>query len=177
MIGDSYTSKTAWKHFDEQTSSIGGVTIGIGGTKVNTWSSHYRDLKIYDPKNIVIHIGVNDIDGGISGSDCGNSITALIDSLREQFPNTKIFYVSICDNEKFPEKWGEYSISNGIVRDYAETQENVYYIDFASIMKTEGPKMENMGFRDELHLNDTAYVLFSQIICDAVLAANANTIA
>lgn len=37
--------------------------------------------------------------------------------------------------------------------------------------------MENMGFRDELHLNDTAYVLFSQIICDAVLAANANTIA
>lgn len=177
VIGDSYTSKTAWKHFDEQTSSIGGVTIGIGGTKVNTWSSHYRDLKIYDPKNIVIHIGVNDIDGGISGSDCGNSITALIDSLREQFPNTKIFYVSICDNEKFPEKWGEYSISNGIVRDYAETQENVYYIDFASIMKTEGPKMENMGFRDELHLNDTAYVLFSQIICDAVLAANANTIA
>ncbi len=172
VFGDSYTSKTAWKHFDEQTASIGGVTIGIGGTKVNTWSKYAEDLLIYDPENIVLHIGVNDIDGGTSGTDCGNSIVALVKDLQNLFPNTKIFYVSICDNEKFPDKWGEYAISNEIVESYAEQTDNVFYIDFASVMKIEGPKMENMGFRDELHLNNTAYVLFSQIICDAVLAEN-----
>lgn len=174
VIGDSYTSKTAWKNFDEQTKSIGGLTIGIGGTKVNTWMSHYDSLAIYNPKNIVIHIGVNDIDGGTSGNNCGNSIVELIEALQGIFPSAKIFYVSICNNEMFPDKWGEYEISNNIVEEYMNDKENLYFVDFAPVLQDALDKgMEGVGFRDRLHLNNAAYVLFAQTICDAVLTANA----
>ena len=174
VIGDSYTSKTAWKRFDEQTRSIGGITIGIGGTKVALWSSRAEALAIYAPQNIVINIGVNDIDGGISGEECGNSIVALLKQLRALFPNTKIFYMSICDNESYPHKWGEYARSNAIVRDYMAGGEGLYFVDFAAAMKEAvSGGSSGVGFRDGLHLNDAAYELYSKTLCDAVLAANA----
>ena len=174
VIGDSYTSKTAWKNFDEQTKSIGGLTVGIGGTKVNLWQQQSEALAIYNPKNIVIHIGVNDIDGGTSGTDCGNSIVTLLQTLRQIFPDAKIFYVSICNNESYQNKWGEYETSNGIVENYMSGKDELYFIDFAPVLQAaldEG--MEGVGFRDGLHLNNAAYELFAETICSAVLDANA----
>ena len=175
VIGDSYTSKTAWKNFDEQTKSIGGLTIGIGGTKVSLWSSRAESLSIYNPKNIVINIGVNDIDGGISGTNCGNSIVALLEKLRGIFPNSNIFYVSICNNESYKNKWNDYSVSNGIVEDYITKNANsrFYFIDFATVMNEAVNKnVPDIGFRDGLHLNNAAYVLYSQTVCNAVLSVN-----
>lgn len=174
VIGDSYTSKTAWKNFDEQTASIGGLTIGIGGTKVSTWMNHADALAIYQPKNIVIHIGVNDIDGGTSGTNCGNSIVELIKKLQSMFPSANIFYVSICNNESYRNKWGEYAVSNNIVKEYMDGSDLLHYIDFASVLQEALDQgTEGIGFRDGLHLNNAAYVLFSETICKAVLAVNA----
>lgn len=172
IIGDSYTGKTSWRALDEQTESIGGSSVGISGTKVDLWLNSANALKIYDPENIVIHIGVNDINGGTSGSACGNSIVSLLQKLQTTFPDAKIFYVSICDNTANQGKWSEYKISNDIVKAFADATDGVYYIDFASEMKVEGSKMTDGGFRDGLHLNAEGYVLFSQMICDAVTKAN-----
>ncbi|MBQ7355645.1 MAG: hypothetical protein IJW62_09015 [Clostridia bacterium] len=172
IIGDSYTGKTSWRDLDEQTASIGGSSIGISGTKVDLWSGNVNLLKYYDPQNIVIHIGVNDINGGIGGTACGNSIVSLIQKIQTALPDAKIFYVSICDNTANSGKWGDYKTSNGIVKAFADKTDGVYYIDFASVMKTEGPKMTNGGFRDGLHLNEEGYVLFSKIICEAVSKSN-----
>ncbi len=172
IIGDSYTGKTSWRLLDEQTASIGGSSVGISGTKVDLWMSNVNALKVYDPKNIVIHIGVNDINGGTSGTACGNSIVSLLQKLKTTFPGAKLFYVSICDNTANSGKWGEYKISNDLVKAYADKTSGVYYVDFASKMKTEGPKMSDGGFRDGLHLNAEGYVLFAEMICDAVTKAN-----
>ncbi|MBQ8382678.1 MAG: hypothetical protein IJX47_05670 [Clostridia bacterium] len=172
IIGDSYTGKNSWRHLDEQTASIGGSSVGISGTEVDLWLSNVNTLKIYDPQNIVIHIGVNDINRGEGGTSCGNSIVLLLQKLQTAFPDTKLFYVSICDNTANQGKWAEYKISNDIVKAFADQTDGVYYVDFATEMKTAGTKMTNQGFRDGLHLNAEGYVLFSQMICEAVLKAN-----
>lgn len=169
IIGDSYTGKTSWRALDEQTASIGGSSIGISGTQVDLWSSNVNALKFYNPENIVIHIGVNDINGGITGTSCGNSIVSLLQKIKTALPNAKIFYVSICDNTANSGKWAEYKTSNGIVKAFADKTDGVYYVDFSSVMKVEGPKMSNQGFRDGLHLNEDGYKLFAEVICEAVL--------
>lgn len=179
FIGDSYTSKIAWRNFDRQMSDLEAESIGIGGTKVDLWQTYSADVAIYAPQNLVIHIGVNDINGGIGGSDCGNSIVKLIRIYKKMLPNTKIFYVSICDNEMYapgnssgnPEKWSHYATSNGIVKQFADDTDGVYFIDFASEMKEKGPQMQTQ-FRDRLHLSDEGYALFSDVIKKAVLQAN-----
>ncbi len=172
IIGDSYTGKTSWRLLDEQTASIGGISVGISGTKVDLWAGSVSELKIYDPQNIVIHIGVNDINGGTAGNTCGNNIVSLIQKLRTAYPDAKIFYVSICDNTANQGKWAEYKVSNDIVKAFADATDGVYYVDFAAKMKVEGASMTDGGFRDGLHLNAEGYALFAEVICEAVTAAN-----
>ena len=173
FIGDSYTSTVAWRNFEEETESIGGLTIGIGGTQYGSWLKNINNYTIYDPKNIVIHIGVNDINNGkLTGEVCAANIISLITELQKNFPNAKIFYVSICDNESNKENWGKYKTSNDLVKAHADKTDNVYYVDFATPFKAVNQSMTDLGFRDKLHLNEEGYVLFSKIICEAVIEAN-----
>lgn len=172
VFGDSYTSQTYWKSFDEQLASIGGQTIGVSGSEVGLWIKSVEAMKIYEPKNLVINIGVNDINRGQSGTDCGNEIMTLLGSLQSAFPDSNIFYVSICDNTQYPDLWTEYAASNEIVKAYIDSAENLHYIDYAAAMKAEADNMTNSGFSDGLHPNSDGYALLAQMICDAVTEAN-----
>lgn len=168
VIGDSYTTKTSWRHFDRQMSPLSAITVGVGGTETKEWQAGADTLALFDPENIILHIGVNDIDRGKSGEETGANIIKLLEKLKALFPDAKIYYVTVCDNEKFPQKWGEYAISNGIVKEYAATDPQVEIVDFATEMKKQGATMDKMGFRDQLHLSDAGYELFTQMIIDAV---------
>lgn len=174
VLGDSYTHKTYWTDFDSQMSEINARTIGVSGSTVNDWKGRVNELNLYMPENVVIHLGVNDINRGKTGTECGSAVTSFIASIKTAFPDTKIFYVTVSPNNGNSGKWAEYDINNGIVKEYAEKTENVYVVDFAEIIKqhkTAGD-LPNNGYRgDNLHLNDSGYQLFSQAIVDAVKAA------
>ncbi|MBQ7364762.1 MAG: hypothetical protein IJW46_04115 [Clostridia bacterium] len=168
VLGDSYTSKTSWQHFDRQMNVLDAVTIGVGGTETGDWFAAMSQLTLYDPENIVLHIGVNDIDRGKAGSVCGYDVIAVIEGLQELFPNATVYYVTVCDNERFPDKWEEYAVSNAIVADYAIDHDNLVIVDFAAAMKEAGKDMANMGFRDQLHLNEEGYALLSEMLVEAI---------
>ncbi len=172
VFGDSYTHKTYWTQFDEQMSEVGAKTIGVSGTEVDNWVGRVSEFSLYAPRNIVIHLGVNDINRGETGESCGNSIIELITSVRTRFPSAKIFYVAICDNNSNSGKWTEYAISNAKVKVYADSTDGVYFIDFNREMKEHASEMTNNGFSgDNLHMNAQGYVRFSAMIKQAIIAA------
>ena len=175
VIGDSYTDEVYWRNFDEETSSVDAVTAGVNGTKVEFWQSMARGIELYNPKNIVIHIGVNDINGGESADSCGNAVINLIKDLQSRINGVKVFYVSIEDNLAYQTNHVKYAQSNGIVKEFADTQDDVYYIDTNSLMKTEGMLLENGGFSsDNLHLSAEGYQIWAQLICESVNEANSS---
>lgn len=168
VLGDSYTTKTSWRHFDRQMSALSAVTVGVGGSETKEWQTGIDGLSLFSPENIIVHIGVNDIDRGKTGAETGANIITLLQKLKTRFPHANIYYVTICDNERFPQKWEEYSVSNALVKDFSDADEQITVIDFATEMKKQGATMEKMGFRDELHLSDAGYELFSQMILSAI---------
>ena len=168
VLGDSYTAKTSWQHFDRQMKPLDAVTVGVGGTETGDWYNALSQLALYNPEAIILHIGVNDIDRGKAGSVCGYDVIAVIEGLLDLFPDATVYYVTVCDNEMFPQKWEEYAISNEIVTDYAADNEQVKIVDFASAMKEKGSSMANMGFRDKLHLNEEGYALLSEMLIAAL---------
>lgn len=173
ILGDSYTHKTYWAQFDEQMAEIGAKTIGVSGSEVDNWAGRVSEFNLYAPRNIVIHLGVNDINRGESGQSCGNSIIGFIRAIQTAFPETKIFYVAICDNNSNRGKWSEYAVSNGLVQDFAAREQSVHFIDFNTEMKTHAAEMTNNGFSgDNLHMNAQGYERFSAMIKAAVRAAN-----
>lgn len=174
VFGDSYTSKTYWTQFDSQMSDIGALTIGVSGSEVSNWTGRVSEFRLYNPKNIVVHIGVNDINRNRgTGEKVGESIVALLESIREMFPEAKIFYVSICHNKSNTSKWSEYDASNATVKEYIDRTQGLYYIDYASKLEEVKGTLQNGGFRsDNLHPSEQAYEIFSQLIVDEVRKAN-----
>ncbi len=175
VIGDSYTNKTYWEEFDSQMAEIEGITIGVSGSTVSEWQARAENLALYNPENIVIHIGINDILGGTSGTDCSNDIIQLINSLRSAMPDTKIFYVSICNAKSADSsEKANFKTSNEAVKAFIEGQSDMYFIDYAAALDEEiGSGSPDAWFRsDNLHPSAQAYVLFSGLIVDAVKEAN-----
>ncbi len=171
VFGDSYTDTLFWKDFYTQLADIGARTIGISGSHVDTWTSRVEDLALYNPKNIVIHIGVNDINGGESAESCSNAIIGMLEDIRALLPDTNIFYITICDNVRFENKWDVYAQSNAAVKAYAETEENVYIIDYAALVDEMDEKWGNRGFlADNLHPSLEAYEALSELVVESVQA-------
>ena len=154
---------------------IEGITIGVSGSTVSEWQARAENLALYNPENIVIHIGINDILGGTSGTDCSNDIIQLINSLRSAMPDTKIFYVSICNAKSADSsEKANFKTSNEAVKAFIEGQWDMYFIDYAAALDEEiGSELPDAWFRsDDLHPSAQAYVLFSGLIVDAVKEAN-----
>lgn len=171
VFGDSYTDTLFWKDFYTQLADIGARTIGISGSHVDTWTSRVEDLALYNPKNIVIHIGVNDINGGESAESCSNAIIGMLEDIRALLPDTNIFYITICDNVRFENKWDVYAQSNAAVKAYAETEENVYIIDYAALVDEMDEEWDNRGFlADDLHPSLEAYEALSELVVESVQA-------
>lgn len=90
--------------------------------------------QMYDPKNIVIHIGVNDIDdGNTTGETTIGRLDALIDAYQTAFPETNIYYVGLVHNMMFQNKWAEYDKVNAHMKALAQDDPKLNFIDMRSI--------------------------------------------
>ena len=48
---------------------VGGLTIGVSGSEADMWIGRVKEMALYNPENIVIHIGVNDINRGFDDEE------------------------------------------------------------------------------------------------------------
>ena len=170
VVGDSYTSKTYWKKLETDLADIGAFTIGVGGTTVDEWAEKIDVIKSYNPKNIVIHVGVNDINRGESGAACGAAIIELIKAIQAELPQAKVFYIAISENKNYPQKWEEYAKSNAVVQAYLAKTPNAYYIDFFTAQREHNDEWANGGYieGDGTHLTQEAYAHLTEMVLQAV---------
>ena len=175
VIGDSYSSRDYWKNCETQLSSVGGHTIGVPGAEIGDWIARIDEIKAYNPENIVIHLGVNDINRGQSGESSAEELETLIESLKTALPNAKIFYVNISNNKNYEQKWEEYAVHNAAVKTYIDSAENVYLVDFASAQVANENVWANGGYivNDSTHLTQEAYETFAEMVLQAIQSANA----
>lgn len=181
VIGDSYASKKYYTNCEQELASVDGYNIGIGGTTIEEWYSvsgeqtvnRIPDILSYQPKNVVIHLGVNDINRGQSGDSTAQELVEFVKALKVADPNLKIFYVTICKNLNYEHKWTEYEENNQAVKDALEQEENVYVIDFYAKQVENENVWQNKGFiaGDVTHLTAEAYQALSEMIISAIASA------
>ena len=170
VFGDSYTDRKYWTNLESDLAQVNGYTIGVGGTTVADWTPRLEEIVAYNPKNIVIHLGVNDINKGATGVATAANICALLDSLQEKLPNTKIYYITISNNLNYTQKWTEYQVSNAEVIEYAKEKANVTIIDFATKQTEMASTWENSGYivGDATHLTQEAYATLTEMVLTAI---------
>lgn len=170
FIGDSYIDIAFWYNFDSAFGSLNATNIGVGGTKVEYWTNQLASVgALYNPQNIIVHIGVNDIDdGNTTGLEAYQRLVNMLNKYHAKFPSATIYFVNICHNMMFTAKWGEYDAFNQAVEEFVQGKDWVKIIDMASkITATNGSTMRWYN-ADGLHYGVDGYALFNKAVKEAL---------
>lgn len=169
FIGDDYIDTAFWTGFnhDFKTSA---VNLGERGTKVAYWLDQIATIaSLYNPKNLIIHIGVNDINDGLSGSETLSNVTNLIERLHDILPDTQIYFISIEPNNYRPNNFTEYQVVNNGILTLANEKDYVHYIDTVTILGGQaGEAVKHYFGPDGLHLNPDGYGVWVHAIKKAL---------
>ena len=170
FIGDSYIDTAFWYTWGDTFGDLSAANEGVGGTKTTYWKNMVGTLQVmYNPKNIIMHIGVNDIDGGASALDTINNIGDLFERLSQAFPGVNIYYVGLAHNMMFTQFWGEYDKVNAAVTAAAEANEKLNYIDMNALITADSNGTTYQWFSpDGLHYGLDGYAAFDKAICSAI---------
>ena len=148
---------TAFKGYDV-------ANVGISGTQAREWRSLRNKLiDPYQPENIVMHLGLNDIDdNNEDGESTAQYIMMVCNDIWETNPDCNIYYCTInrCAGV-FASKWPFHSACNDIMRENSNNIEKLHFLD---IMSVYGDNYADYEQSDGLHPNSAGYEVFKTII-------------
>ncbi|MGN1078069.1 MAG: InlB B-repeat-containing protein, partial [Candidatus Gallimonas sp.] len=167
FIGDSIISTSFWYTYAGQFGGLNSVNLGVPGTQIPYWIEKLStaDILQYNPVNVVMHIGINDVnDGAASDETVIGRLTTLFAGLKEIYPEVNLYYISICHNALFPQNRAIYESVNAWVGE----RTNVTFLDVAQYITTdESGVAETQWFiSDGLHLNENGYGLWNRALAN-----------
>ena len=97
LAGSSSMEK--WERVGQDMKGITFADVGIGGTVSTDWSKSgglaERLIYAYNPRAVILFVGVNDLKGGSSVSATETNVQALLTQIHNKLPNAKVYYVLI----------------------------------------------------------------------------------
>ena len=170
FIGDSITDLY---HLDEYYSDLDKATYnrGIGGdTTIGVLNR--LDVSLYQivPSNIVLMIGINDINSGYLEDDIIARYTSILDNIKSNLPSSKLFAMSILPMHDAMQgyidlnKNTEIIISiNSKIKLLAE-ERSYQYMDLFSLVKDEDNHLIKAYSDDGIHLNDAGFRVWTDLV-------------
>lgn len=183
FIGDSITQgweregKEAWdKHFAPR----GAINLGIGGDRTQHVLWRLADLQIErlaspaagkPPAIAVVMIGTNNT-GSDTPEQIDQGVGAILASLRQRLPNTKILLLAIFPREFNPEGplRKKVAATNALLARRA-VPERVAFVDLAPVLLEPDGRLSPEVMPDQLHLSPEGYRRWAEAIAPAIAGA------
>lgn len=169
FVGDSFFDQSVfWKTFyDDFDVEKKCVSVGICSTKATDWIiCRDRLLLNYHPKNLILHIGTNDINDtplNLSVEEYYRKITAFLDICVENLPDTEIYYFGIenrAGNAGGKNRYVE-QVTAKIQKEYAPLHSRFTYIDSPSVFNG---NQEKYISSDNIHPSQEGYAYYVEIL-------------
>lgn len=166
LIGSS--SFTNWKdvakYFPEHTI----INRGFGGSSLPHMTMYAEDIIFkYNPKQILIYCGENDLTGGpsITADTIFNRVKKLHQLIRSRYKKVPIAYISMKPSpsrEKYLETMQK---GNALIKAFMEHEKRSSYIDvYSSMLDANGKILTNIFLSDKLHMNAEGYKIWQGVI-------------
>lgn len=181
FIGDSYFDQFAyWKEFYNDYAGKAAHTSAIGGTKAWEWVNWVDSLVgSFDKnlKNIVIHLGYNEIvQGGPAAVDIEFMQQRLIEILHTKYPSVNIYYLGIGVSYLFstePVMKQKALTCDDLTETYCSDKPYVTYVDMDACVQqylSEDPTRDLQSFyKDKTHPKDECYSYIMSALANAGL--------
>jgi len=174
FAGDSFFDTQFWSNFySDYYGEYNTHTVGISATTADDWYYYIERIVIpFSPKNLVFHIGTNDInDDGCSYDVAYNRIEKLLNKVHENLPETTIYILSVEPSTTFASNFEKEKKCNELTKKYCETNSSfAKYIDtFSEFLNESGTGAVGSMFRDGLHPTLANYTIIDKLLKEAGL--------
>ena len=170
FIGDSITDLY---HLDDyyQDLSLRTYNRGIGGDVTGMLLKRIQ-VSLYDlePTKVVLMIGINDINGGVSTNTIIENYDNILKGIKTKLPETKVYTMSILPiNNDLPtyidvDKSTERIVS---INEEIKTMSSNYsyqYMDLFSLVKDDKNHLKKEYSLDGIHLSEQGFVTWTNLI-------------
>lgn len=156
-----------WNEIESLYQEYKPINLGFGGSTLAACSWFFKkNFEGLNPKSIVFYAGDNDLGDGRHPEEVVLFFKTLVSQIRESYGNIPVTFVSI---KPSPNRWyleGSIKYTNRNIKEYTETEENLYFVNiFDSMLDSSGKPNQNLFIEDGLHMNSSGYkIWFDKII-------------
>ncbi|MBK0383308.1 hypothetical protein I5M32_10080 [Pedobacter sp. SD-b] len=171
FIGSSSLRK--WTDLEKVYKTYGAINRGFGGSTLAN-AIYYADDIIfpYQPRQIVIYSGENDIAEGASPEITFDRFKILFGLIRKKMPNVLISFISIKPSISRQKMMPQMVYANELIKTYLATQANANFINVYPLMlKDDGKPIDDIFLEDNLHMNQKGYDIWIKVISPYLLKA------
>jgi lysophospholipase L1-like esterase len=121
----------------------------------------------YNPKQIVIYCGENDLTGGnnINADSIFNRYVRLHQLIRSKYRKVPIAYISIKPSISREKYLPTMQTANELIKIFLNKQKRSSYIDvYNKMIGADGKIYDHIFLKDQLHMNSEGYKIWQQII-------------
>ncbi|MEO5590538.1 MAG: SGNH/GDSL hydrolase family protein [Gemmatimonadaceae bacterium] len=168
FVGSS--SIRMWPHLATDFPGARTIQRGVGGTRLDEILAFAPRIVLpYKPRLIVLYAGDNDIAEGRSPAEVLASFREFVELVHRSLPGTRIAFVSIKPSES---RWSlveEMTSANALVRQFAESDSMVAYVDvFGAMLGADGHARPELFLADKLHMTEEGYAIWRRILAPVV---------
>ncbi len=164
FVGSS--SFRMWKNVQEDFPEIRIINRGFGGSTLADVIRYMDDIIFpYEPKQIVIYCGENDIASGESPQTVLDRFDMLFTAIRNKLPRVPVVFVSMKPSPS-RKKFREGIIhGNSLIRQYLAGKRNTVYVDvYSRMLDNSGEPKADIFLDDELHMNEKGYAIWTEAL-------------
>ena len=165
FVGSS--SIRLWNDLEAQFNDVPVVIKrGFGGSQLSDCVKHLSRLVLrYRPRTVLVYAGDNDLAAGTPPAEVLRRFTAFVEGVQRELPQTRIIYISIKPSPLRVTLLPEIRQANALIRDYADREGMVDFIDvYTPMLDASGLPRRELFRDDQLHLNANGYALWKRMI-------------
>jgi lysophospholipase L1-like esterase len=156
-----------WENLQESFPAYKVLNRGFGGSTLADLDRYLGDIVFpYEPKQIVIYSGENDIaTDSASADEVLSRFQTVFQKIRTQLPNVPVEYISIKPSPSRLQFFPVIKEANELIRNYLRGQSNTHFIDvFSSMIDSNGQPKNGIYLEDNLHMNSKGYEIWQSLI-------------
>lgn len=156
-----------WDTLARDMAPLGTVKRGFGGAKIGD-ALYYADrlVDVDGPAAIVIFVGTNDIVPGAAKPPkiLLQRYRDLVAKIRGTHAKTPIYYIAITPSTLRWEVWPIADKANQLIQQFVDTDATLHFIDTGPFLMRDGQPNADNYVLDGLHLSESGYGIWTQII-------------
>lgn len=166
FIGSS--SFVMWKDVQQYFPEYQILNRSFGGsTLIDQIRYRYDVIYPYNPKQIVLYCGENDLayTDSVTAEMVTERLITLFRFIRDKYPNVPVAYVSIKPSPSRIHLFSKMQAANKAIESYLKKQKQTAFINvFDAMLSADGSPMTDIFLNDNLHMNAKGYSIWQKII-------------